>query len=209
MGRPRKGSRKKKGMNHEEAEHHMTPAQPSAQEEVNVADQTLEEEINVADQTLEKEINVLDQTLEEEINDVDQTLEEEMNDADRTIKVERNEADKGEEKNGEDQDKIVVENEADEEEIRNDEDQVKDAVQPQRKKLRGPTKMKDIAKDPNYRESVDLTYMGEPYGPGSVKLSSYLGPLVREHVSIVIDDWRKVGKDIRTILWKSVQVTNN
>lgn len=32
-----------------------------------------------------------------------------------------------------------------------------------RKKKRGPTMMKDIAKDPNSRVHVDFTFMGEPY----------------------------------------------
>lgn len=67
--------------------------------------------------------------------------------------------------------------------------------------------MKDIAKDPSVREPVDFTKMEELHGPGSVKLSSCLGLLVRIHVPIIIDDWRKVGEEIRTVLWKSVQVT--
>lgn len=59
-------------------------------------------------------------------------------------------------------------------------------VEPKRKRQRGPTKMKDIAKDPNSKVRVDFTNMGEPCGPGSVTLSSYLGPLVREHVPYTI-----------------------
>ncbi|XP_013743057.1 uncharacterized protein LOC106445946 [Brassica napus] len=66
--------------------------------------------------------------------------------------------------------------------------------------------MKDIARDPNARIKVDFTAFGEPCGEGSVKLSSYLGPLVREHVPVVIDDWRKIGDDRKTVLWKSVQL---
>ncbi|CAA7049992.1 unnamed protein product [Microthlaspi erraticum] len=80
-----------------------------------------------------------------------------------------------------------------------------DIVQPLVKKRRGPTKMKDIAKDPNARIRVDFTEFGEPCGKGSVKLSSYLGPLVREHVPINIADWRKIGAERQTVLWKSVQ----
>ncbi|CAE5960313.1 unnamed protein product [Arabidopsis arenosa] len=59
--------------------------------------------------------------------------------------------------------------------------------QPKRKKHRGPTKMKNIAKDPTVREKVDYTLMGDPYGPGSVKLSSYVGTLVRELVHVIIE----------------------
>lgn len=47
-----------------------------------------------------------------------------------------------------------------------------DAVQQQPKRRRGPTKMEDIAKEPNTRIRVDFTDLGEPCGPGSVKLSS-------------------------------------
>lgn len=63
-----------------------------------------------------------------------------------------------------------------------------------RKRKRGPTKMKDLAKDPNTRVHVDFNSLGEPYGEGSVKLSSYLGPLVREHVLSHL----KVGKSLQT-----------
>ena len=75
-----------------------------------------------------------------------------------------------------------------------------------RKRHRGPTKMKDLAKDPTLRERVDYNLLGDPYGPGSVKLSSYAGTLVREHVPVIIENWKKVGEDIKTVLWKSVQV---
>lgn len=79
-------------------------------------------------------------------------------------------------------------------------------TQTQRKRKRGPTKMKHIAKDPSTREKVDMTDMGEFCGPGSVTLASYVGALVREHVPVTIVDWRKVSEEIRTVLWKSVQV---
>ncbi|CAA7051756.1 unnamed protein product [Microthlaspi erraticum] len=79
-------------------------------------------------------------------------------------------------------------------------------VQPVSKKQRGPTKMKDIARDPNSRIKVEFTELGEPCGEGSVKLSSYLGPLVREHVPVLIDDWRKIGEELKTVLWKSVKI---
>ena len=85
-------------------------------------------------------------------------------------------------------------------------DEDSDMVQPRTKKHRGPTKMKDIARDPNARIKVEFTEFGEPCGEGSVKLSSYLGPLVREHVPVVIDDWRKIGEERKTVLWKSVKV---
>ncbi|CAA7043014.1 unnamed protein product [Microthlaspi erraticum] len=78
-------------------------------------------------------------------------------------------------------------------------------IHPKPKRHRGPTKMKDTAKDPNTKVRVEFNDLGEPYGGGSVTLSSYLGPLVREHVPIIIDGWRKICEERRTILWKSVQ----
>ncbi|XP_056858256.1 uncharacterized protein LOC130507576 [Raphanus sativus] len=65
--------------------------------------------------------------------------------------------------------------------------------------------MRDLAKDPNTRVHVDFTFMGEAYGPGSVKLSSYLGPLVREHVPVTLETWKKITEEVKTVLWKSVQ----
>ena len=75
-----------------------------------------------------------------------------------------------------------------------------------RKRKRGPTRMKDLAKDPNSRVHVDFNAMGEAYGEGSVKLSSYLGPLVREHVPVTVEGWKKLSEEVKTVLWKSVQV---
>lgn len=118
-----------------------------------------------------------------------------------------------EEKGDDHEEEVVGEHEAadrsEEQEIEDELQSHNDAgpVQQKLKKHRGPTKMKDIAKDPNTRIRVDFTDLGEPCGPGSVKLSSYLGSLVREHVPVVIADWRNIGEERRTVLWKSVQVT--
>lgn len=75
------------------------------------------------------------------------------------------------------------------------------------KKTRGLTKMKDIAVDPGNRIHVEFTSKGEPCGNGSVKLSSYLGPLVREHVHVTLHDWRKLSDDKKIVLWKIIQVS--
>ena len=60
--------------------------------------------------------------------------------------------------------------------------------------------MKNIAKDPTVRGKVDYNLMGDPYGPGLVKLSSYVGTLVREHGPIIIEYWKHVSQDIKTVL---------
>ena len=67
--------------------------------------------------------------------------------------------------------------------------------------------MKHIARDPNARERVEFNDFGDPVGEGSVKLSSYLGPLVWEHVPVTFDDWRKISEEVKIVLWKFVQVT--
>lgn len=82
-------------------------------------------------------------------------------------------------------------------------------AEPERKRKRGPTKMKNIAKDPNEKVHVDYTIMGEPCGPGSVPFASYLGTIVREHVPYTIRDWRKVSEDIKLVLWRSIEVFCN
>ncbi|XP_012840459.1 PREDICTED: uncharacterized protein LOC105960350 isoform X2 [Erythranthe guttata] len=56
------------------------------------------------------------------------------------------------------------------------------------KKTRGPTKMRKIAIEPGSRVHVDFTDKGQPCGDGSIKLSSYLGPLARFDVG---GEWKK------------------
>ncbi|CAH9102273.1 unnamed protein product, partial [Cuscuta epithymum] len=54
--------------------------------------------------------------------------------------------------------------------------QVQDKIEEARVKRnkRGPTKMKRLARDPADRIQIQYTDLGEPYGPGSVQLSSFL-----------------------------------
>lgn len=66
--------------------------------------------------------------------------------------------------------------------------------------------MKNVAKDPANRIQIQFTDSGDPYGPGSVCLSSFLGPLVREHVPVTLADWRCLGNDIKVALWEEIQV---
>ena len=76
------------------------------------------------------------------------------------------------------------------------------------KKTRGHTKMRDIAMDPGDRVHIDFNDKGQPCGPGSVKLYSYLGPLVREHVPVTLENWHRLSEKIKIVLWKSVKVFN-
>ncbi|KAK0577575.1 hypothetical protein LWI29_035255 [Acer saccharum] len=77
------------------------------------------------------------------------------------------------------------------------------------KRKRGCTKMKTIAVDPSSRIEVQFNSLGQAYGDGSVSLSSFLGPLVREIVPYTLTDWRKLPKDTRAILWQCIQAKIN
>ncbi|GMN64729.1 hypothetical protein TIFTF001_033804 [Ficus carica] len=73
------------------------------------------------------------------------------------------------------------------------------------KQKRGPTKMKSLCMDANGRVEIRFNSKGQPIGAGSISLSSFLGPLVREIVPVTIVDWRRVTKGMKEVLWKSVQ----
>lgn len=77
----------------------------------------------------------------------------------------------------------------------------------QKKKARGQTRMKRLPSDRVSRINVEFNDNVVPIGEGSIKLSSYLGPLVREHVPFTIDDWRNIGDDLKHVLWRSIQVS--
>ena len=66
--------------------------------------------------------------------------------------------------------------------------------------------MKSLCMDANGRVEIRFNSKGQPIGAGSVSLSSFLGPLVREIVPVTIVDWRRVTKGMKEVLWKSVQV---
>ncbi|CAE5959422.1 unnamed protein product [Arabidopsis arenosa] len=73
------------------------------------------------------------------------------------------------------------------------------------KRTRGQTKMRKVAKDPLSKVEVDFTSLGEHCGSGSVTLSSFLGPLVREHVTVLLDDWRKLDEQTKDTMWEEIQ----
>lgn len=74
------------------------------------------------------------------------------------------------------------------------------------KRKRGPTKLKTIAVDGGSRIEIVYNDLGQPIGDGSVKLSSFLGALVREIVPVTLPDWRKLPSGMEEVLWKSIQV---
>ncbi|CAE6128541.1 unnamed protein product [Arabidopsis arenosa] len=74
-----------------------------------------------------------------------------------------------------------------------------------KRKTRGPTRMRKIAKQHDEKVDVEFTSIGEHVGNGSVSLSSFLGPLVREHVPVLLDDWRHLSDQTRDTLWEEIQ----
>ncbi|XP_056847412.1 uncharacterized protein LOC108830965 [Raphanus sativus] len=73
------------------------------------------------------------------------------------------------------------------------------------KNRRGPTKMRRVAENPNEKVAVTFTDFGEHVGPGSVTLSSFLGPLVREHVPVTLSDWRRLDAATKATMWEEIQ----
>ena len=76
-----------------------------------------------------------------------------------------------------------------------------------KKQKRGPTKMKALALQTDGPISVRFNKLGQSIGEGSVSLSSFLGPLVREIVPYTISDWRKVSEDMKSVLWTTIKVS--
>ena len=74
------------------------------------------------------------------------------------------------------------------------------------KRKRGPTKMRGLALQTDGPITVRFNSLGQSVGEGSVSLSSFLGPLVREIVPYTIPDWRKVSSGMKDILWTTIQV---
>ena len=75
-----------------------------------------------------------------------------------------------------------------------------------KRKTRGPTKMNKVAKNPEEKVDVEFTRLGEHVGKGSVTLSSFLGPLVREHVPYTLEDWRYLNEQTKFAIWEGIQV---
>ncbi|CAE5962935.1 unnamed protein product [Arabidopsis arenosa] len=73
------------------------------------------------------------------------------------------------------------------------------------RKSRGPTRMRKVAKNLEDKVEVEFNALGEHVGKGSVTLSSFLGPLVREHVPVLLDDWRQLDQRTKDVMWEEIQ----
>lgn len=62
-----------------------------------------------------------------------------------------------------------------------------------------------MAKNAEDKVDVEFNSIGEHVGSGSVTLSSFLGPLLREHVPVLLDDWRHLEEKTKDALWEEIQ----
>ncbi|KAG7556924.1 hypothetical protein ISN44_As11g029270 [Arabidopsis suecica] len=74
-----------------------------------------------------------------------------------------------------------------------------------KRKSRGPTRMRKVAKNLEDKVEVEFNALGEHVGKGSVTLSSFLGPLAREHVPVLLDDWRQLDQRTKDVMWEEIQ----
>ncbi|CAA7018863.1 unnamed protein product [Microthlaspi erraticum] len=78
-------------------------------------------------------------------------------------------------------------------------------LETKKRKTRGPTRMRKVAKHHDDKVEVEFTEIGEHVGGGSVTLSSFIGPLVREHVPELLKDWRELSEETKDTLWEEIQ----
>ena len=79
----------------------------------------------------------------------------------------------------------------------------------QKNPLRKATRLKKLAKKrANGRKTfVDIDVRtGKSSGPNSSIFQSYLGVLVREHISILVPSWEDVPEIQRNLLWQDILV---
>ncbi|XP_010494867.1 PREDICTED: uncharacterized protein LOC104771944 [Camelina sativa] len=65
--------------------------------------------------------------------------------------------------------------------------------------------MNQVAKKHEEKVQVEFTRLGEHVGKGSVTLSSFLGPLAREHIPYTLSDWRHLDEQTKYTLWEEIQ----
>ena len=80
---------------------------------------------------------------------------------------------------------------------------------PKSRRGRGPTRLSRVAKNPEDKIDIEFNTLGEHIGDGSVLLSSFLGILVREHVPVLLEDWRQLDELTRDTMWEEIQVLFN
>jgi hypothetical protein len=78
------------------------------------------------------------------------------------------------------------------------------------KKGRGCTRMKrlQLLTARKERKSIDFNSYGQPIGELAHDFKYHVAALARERISILIDEWDKVGSDDRNEIWKGLKVRN-
>lgn len=74
-----------------------------------------------------------------------------------------------------------------------------------KKKKRGPAKIDVVASIDGKRMDVLFNEIGQAVGDNSIKLSSYIGSLVKQMVPITLNSWHEADEDLRKRLWICVQ----
>ena len=74
------------------------------------------------------------------------------------------------------------------------------------KRRRERTRMSKVAKNIEDKVEVEFIGLGEHVGDGLVTLSSFLGHLVREHVPVLLGDWRHLDEQTKDTMWEEIQV---
>ena len=76
-----------------------------------------------------------------------------------------------------------------------------------RPRRRKQTKKKGLQKqEVSHEAAIEYNSYGVPVGKGRNDLRSYIGVIVRETISILLDDWRRVPLEINETLWVHFQV---
>ncbi|GAY68257.1 hypothetical protein CUMW_262730 [Citrus unshiu] len=67
---------------------------------------------------------------------------------------------------------------------------------------------KKVCKNKKLSHEVAIEYnsYGVPVGKGRNDLRSYIGVIVRETISILLDDWRRVPLEMKETLWVHFQL---
>ena len=91
--------------------------------------------------------------------------------------------------------------EVEEEEAEADETEQEECITGQSKtkkrRTRGPTKLNKVTKRLEEKVEVEFNSLGGAVGKGSVTLSSFLGPLVREYVPVLLENYRHVDEQTK------------
>lgn len=80
---------------------------------------------------------------------------------------------------------------------------------PPRRKGRGPTKLNEVVvrQGTNVQPiRVDFDDDMNPIGEVGANFISYIGFVVRNRISILVNDWRRVNKDVKDQCWSDILV---